>query len=100
MKKLTVFVTGILLTAACGQAIAAHANSWADGEDAVLSANHDENQEQSIGTPGADEMNGAMTRGAHGKNGTTPNGGIASTNSGLGTGGGASGALGGAGRDR
>ncbi len=67
---------------------AAHGNSWAGGDDAPLGPNHDANQSRSIDTPGEDEMNGDGARSAHGKSGTTPNGGTASDNSGLGEGGG------------
>jgi hypothetical protein len=43
-------------------ASAAHNNPWATPEDDVLAKNHDANQEQSIGTPGEDEMRGTMDR--------------------------------------
>jgi hypothetical protein len=38
--------------------LAAHNNPWATAEDTVLGKNHDANQEQSVGTPGEDEMRG------------------------------------------
>lgn len=50
--------------------IAAHANPWADEDDEVQEQYHDVNQAKSEGTPGQDEMNGVMTRSAHGKLGT------------------------------
>ena len=48
-------------------ALAGHANPWATDEDSVNNQNHEENQEQSIDTPGEDEMLGTMVREAHGK---------------------------------
>ncbi|WP_146344222.1 hypothetical protein [Falsiphaeobacter marinintestinus] len=99
-KIMMICMTGLILTTASSRAMAAHANSWADGDDSVVSANHDSNQAKSVGTPGQDEMNGAMSRSAHGKMGTTPGGGVASSNSGLGEGGGPAGAVGGHGYDK
>ncbi len=101
MKKIMMMcVSGMFLTAATNPAMAAHANPWAGDDDSVPAANHDSNQAKSVGTPGQDEMNGAMSRSAHGKMGTTPSGGVASSNSGLGEGGGPAGAVGGHGYDK
>jgi len=50
-----------------GQAVAGHANPWATPEDEVLMQYHDENLVQSEGTPGHDEMLGAMNQDARGK---------------------------------
>jgi hypothetical protein len=50
-----------------GPALADHANPWATPEDTVLSQFHDDNQARSVGTPGEDEMRGAMVRSARGK---------------------------------
>lgn len=55
------------------QAFSAHANPWAEEDDEVQEQFHDVNQARSEGTPGQDEMNGAMTRSAHGKLGTASN---------------------------
>ena len=44
-----------------------HGNPWATADDTVLSKNHDANQARSEGTPGEDEMRGALTRNARGK---------------------------------
>ena len=48
-------------------ALAGHANPWAGEDDDLDMVYHDENLEQSIDTPGEDEMRGAMVQGAFGK---------------------------------
>ena len=92
--KIKLLLSTMVLATSVQMSLAAHANSWAGGDDAVLGVNHDSNQARSADTPGQDEMNGLGARNSHGKNGTTPNGGTASENSGLGEGGGRSGSLG------
>lgn len=47
--------------------LAGHANPWVTDEDTVNSQYHEENLARSEGTPGEDEMLGAMVREAHGK---------------------------------
>ncbi|MFC3614020.1 hypothetical protein ACFORG_09645 [Lutimaribacter marinistellae] len=90
MKMKLMFAVAALV-AATEPVMSAHGNSWAGEGDAPVAANHDANQSRSANTPGTDEMNGFGARSAHGKNGTTPTGGTASDNSGLGEGGGPSG---------
>lgn len=66
--KTTITLTiGLVMLSAAVQAD--HANPWATAEDTVLSKKHDANQAKSVGTPGEDEMRGAMTRAARGKTG-------------------------------
>ncbi|MEY8840743.1 hypothetical protein AB9K41_17105 [Cribrihabitans sp. XS_ASV171] len=89
-----ILVSAVALLATAQIAMSAHANSWAGEDTSPLGANHDSNQSRSIDTPGEDEMNGLGAHASHGKNGTTPNGGTASGNSGLGEGGGPSGSSG------
>jgi len=55
-----------------GAAHAGHANLWATPEDDLLMQYHDENLEQSVDTPGEDEMLGVMDQGAYGKLGSSP----------------------------
>ncbi|MGO4916932.1 hypothetical protein [Pseudogemmobacter sp. W21_MBD1_M6] len=43
---------------------ASHNNPWATPDDTVQAKNHDVNQEQSIDTPGEDEMLGDMIQNA------------------------------------
>ncbi|PFG61550.1 hypothetical protein AXZ77_0095 [Thioclava sp. ES.031] len=50
-----------------GASWAGHANPWATEDDVIYSQNHEENLEQSVDTPGEDEMLGVMVRSAHGK---------------------------------
>lgn len=80
-----------VLVASAHPVLASHANPWAEEDDEVLSQYHDENQAVSEDTPGEDEMNGVMTRSAHGKLGT------AGSDTGQGSGGGHSADAGGAG---
>jgi len=54
-----------------GTAYAGHANPWATPEDDILMQYHDENLEQSVDTPGEDEMLGTMDQNARGKLDTT-----------------------------
>ncbi|SNS95476.1 hypothetical protein [Antarctobacter heliothermus] len=65
----TTMTLAIGLAMLSGAVQADHANPWATAEDTVLSKNHDANQAKSVGTPGEDEMRGAMTRAARGKTG-------------------------------
>lgn len=48
-------------------AMAAHNNPWAGQDDTVLARNHDENQAQSIGKPGEDQMRGITAQSANGR---------------------------------
>jgi len=48
-------------------AFAGHNNPWATEDDTILMQNHDENLEQSVDTPGEDEMLGVMIQKAKGK---------------------------------
>ncbi len=74
-----------------GAAHAGHANPWATPEDDLLMEYHDENLEQSVDTPGEDEMLGVMDRSAYGKLGGSPTtdgmgGGTGGVNAGAGNG--------------
>lgn len=62
MKQLA--VGAVLAVMAATPLFADHNNPWATPEDTLLAKNHDENQEQSIGTPGEDEMHGVMVQDA------------------------------------
>lgn len=46
-------------------AFASHNNPWATPDDTVQAKNHDVNQDQSIDTPGEDEMLGEMIQHAN-----------------------------------
>lgn len=48
-------------------ALAGHANPWAEPEDELLMQYHDDNLEQSVDTPGEDEMLGVMIQSARGQ---------------------------------
>ncbi|WP_323772134.1 hypothetical protein [Antarctobacter sp.] len=61
------FAVTLSLVVLSGAAQADHGNPWATADDTVLSKNHDANQAKSVGTPGEDEMRGALTRAARGK---------------------------------
>lgn len=50
-----------------GAVHAGHANPWATPENDLLMQYRDENLEQSVETPGEDEMRGVMVQGAYGK---------------------------------
>ncbi|MBV7392579.1 hypothetical protein [Mameliella sediminis] len=63
----TTLAAALGLVLMSGAALASHANPWATADDTVLEKYHDANQAKSIGTPGEDEMRGAMTRKARGK---------------------------------
>ncbi|MBE1296645.1 hypothetical protein [Phycobacter azelaicus] len=99
MKSLAPALTLAVWAAGAPQAFAAHANPWADEDDEVQEQFHDVNQAKSADTPGQDQMNGAMTRSAHGKLGTAADSsGLAGgTNSGGGVGSGGGHGGGGAG---
>lgn len=56
-----------VLTLLASPALADHGNPWATADDVVLSQFHDANQARSVGTPGEDEMRGALVRRARGK---------------------------------
>ncbi|WP_322520759.1 hypothetical protein SR882_08145 [Guyparkeria halophila] len=72
-----------------GAAHAGHANPWATPEDDLLMQYHDENLEQSVDTPGEDEMLGVMEQGAYGKLGGSPTtGGLSAGTGGAGMNGG------------
>lgn len=69
-------LTGLVLAVALvSPAVAGHNNPWATSTDVILSKNHDDNQVQSVDTPGEDEMNGTMVQSAHGKTGGAASGG-------------------------
>jgi len=61
---LSASLVAILIT---GPAIAGHNNPWATPDDDLLMQYHDENLEQSVATPGEDEMLGIMNQNARGK---------------------------------
>ncbi len=61
---LSTAISALLVT---GAAHAGHANPWATADDDILMQNHDENLEQSVDTPGEDEMLGVMEQNARGK---------------------------------
>lgn len=61
---LSASLVAILIT---GPAIAGHNNPWATPDDDLLMQYHDENLEQSVDTPGEDEMLGVMVQNASGK---------------------------------
>lgn len=61
---LSASLVAILIT---GPAIAGHNNPWATPDDDLLMQYHDENLEQSVDTPGEDEMLGIMVQNASGK---------------------------------
>ncbi|GGE50103.1 hypothetical protein [Actibacterium pelagium] len=48
-------------------ALAGHNNPWTDDLSILKEQYHDANQEQSIDTPGEDEMRGEMEQNANGK---------------------------------
>ena len=50
-----------------GPVAAGHNNPWAAPDDDLLMQYHDENLEQSVDTPGEDEMLGVMIQNARGK---------------------------------
>ncbi|MDR9394233.1 MAG: hypothetical protein RI571_07890 [Roseovarius sp.] len=80
---------GIALTCTENAAFAAHGNPWADEDDTVNARYHDTNLEKSVDTPGEDEMNGALSRNAHGKSDSSQGqSGAAGGNGGGGNGGG------------
>jgi len=60
-------ILAVIFALLASPTFASHANPWATEEDAVLSRYHDANQSKSVGTPGTDEMRGAMVRRARGK---------------------------------
>jgi hypothetical protein len=62
MKQLA--VGAALAVIAATPVLADHNNPWATPEDTLLAQNHDDNQEQSVGTPGEDEMRGVMVQDA------------------------------------
>lgn len=62
MKKLS--LTAAILMFSAAPALAAHNNPWATDDDTVLAKYHEENQEESIGTPGEDEMLGRIVQSA------------------------------------
>ncbi|WP_439155065.1 hypothetical protein [Yoonia sp.] len=68
----------VVAVALCTPAIAAHNNPWATETDAVLAKNHDENQAQSIDTPGTDEMRGNVVQNVNDKAGSGTGGGAGS----------------------
>jgi hypothetical protein len=51
-----------IASVATSPAAAAHNNPWATTEDTVLGFKHDDNQEKSVGTPGQDQMQGALAQ--------------------------------------
>ena len=65
---LSASLVAILIT---GSAVAGHNNPWATPDDDLLMQYHDENLEQSVDTPGEDEMLGIMVQNASGKLDTT-----------------------------
>ena len=99
MRMITIAAAWAVSIAA-GPVLAAHKNPWAGEDVDVLPQYHDANQEQSIGTPGEDEILGLTVRAALGKlDGSAP-GGTTSASEGAGrsgTGGAGSAGQGGAG---
>ncbi|WP_139792778.1 hypothetical protein [Pseudophaeobacter leonis] len=97
------FLAPALATAVIGvsanPAFADHGNPWAEEDDVVRSQFHDVNQAKSVGTPGQDEMKGAMVQSAQGKQGSANrgSGGVGIGGSGEGAGGAGNGGGGGAG---
>ena len=65
--KLVTIAAAWAVSLAAGPVLAAHNNPWAEEGDDVLAQYHDVNQQQSIGTPGEDEMLGLNVRAALGK---------------------------------
>ena len=66
MSSKPIFAAMVLSLAAQG-VWAGHANPWASEDDELVMQYHDDNMEQSIGTPGEDEMKGVMMGHARGK---------------------------------
>lgn len=64
IMALSASLVAILIT---GPAVAGHNNPWATPDDDLLMQYHDENLEQSVDTPGEDEMLGIMIQNASGK---------------------------------
>lgn len=87
MRSITLS-SALLALLVSGAGHAGHANPWATPEDDILMQNHDENLEQSVDTPGEDEMLGVMEQGAYGKLGGSPTTGGLSGDMGGGPGGG------------
>lgn len=60
MKRVALSIAFASLAAS--PAIAGHNNPWATSTDTILSQYHEDNLEQSVGTPGEDEMLGNMNQ--------------------------------------
>ncbi|SEQ68825.1 hypothetical protein [Thalassovita taeanensis] len=63
-KIIAGLVASVLVTS---PVFAGHINPWATSEDDLLEQYHEANLEQSVDTPGEDEMLGVMNRNAVGK---------------------------------
>lgn len=65
--RISVLYTSLVTILIAGPAFAGHNNPWATPDDDLLMQYHDENLEQSVDTPGEDEMLGIMVQNARGK---------------------------------
>ena len=65
--NIRLITTAATLVLVAAPAFAGHNNPWATDDDTILSRYHEENLEQSVDTPGEDEMLGVMVRNAGGK---------------------------------
>lgn len=65
--RISVLCASLVAILIAGPAAAGHNNPWATADDDLLMQYHDENLEQSVDTPGEDEMLGIMVQNASGK---------------------------------